>query len=71
MSQENAYDMSEICVLPDLDPWDPEVMAYVNPSSDTWKDCKPTFHAITRLVNGRVEMLPAAENVSSENCEFR
>ncbi|KAH7702605.1 Protein K03A11.4 [Aphelenchoides avenae] len=68
----HTYSSTEPCVLPKLDPLDASILSYVNPNYDPMKNCKPTFVPLTRVRNGRVEVVPEFEFARHlTGCEFR
>lgn len=59
----------ETCTLPDLDPWDPSIVPYLDPTYNPMRDCKPTFVPWTRMKNGRIDLLTGTADEA--NCDFR
>ncbi|KAH7723870.1 Protein K03A11.4 [Aphelenchoides avenae] len=67
-----TYSSLERCVLPKLDPLDASILPYLNPNYDPMRNCKPTFVPMTRVRNGRVEVVPELESARNlTDCEFR
>uniref|UniRef100_A0A0R3RXM6 DUF229 domain containing protein n=1 Tax=Elaeophora elaphi TaxID=1147741 RepID=A0A0R3RXM6_9BILA len=50
-----------------LDPWNPEILPYLNSSYDPWNKCKVTRVMHTELRNGSIRML---DNTTSQ-CKYR
>ncbi|KAI6230500.1 hypothetical protein M3Y99_01058500 [Aphelenchoides fujianensis] len=60
------------CILPKLDPWNPEVLRLVDPSHDPLRGCKPTFVRRSRLKDGQLLVnQTAAQLHDGEKCFFR
>ncbi|KAK0410848.1 hypothetical protein QR680_005359 [Steinernema hermaphroditum] len=63
------------CVLPELDPWDPENVRYINPNEDPLRNCKPTVEVITSVVDGALlvdrERIPKEEHEKAYTCVYR
>ncbi|KAI6238537.1 hypothetical protein M3Y99_00677600 [Aphelenchoides fujianensis] len=60
------------CVLPKIDPWDPEVLRLVDPSHDPLRGCKPTFVRRSRVKDGLLLVnQTAAQLRDGEKCFFR
>lgn len=67
-----TYAPMERCMLPNLDPLDASVLPYVDPNYDPLKNCKRTFVPMTRIRNGRVEVVQEDELAKNlAGCEFR
>ncbi|KAI6239772.1 hypothetical protein M3Y99_00543700 [Aphelenchoides fujianensis] len=60
------------CILPKLDPWDPEVVRLLNPSLDPLRGCKPWFSSRSRVKDGLLLVnQTAAQLHDGEKCFFR
>lgn len=58
------------CRLPLLDPWNWHVLPFLNEQRDPMRDCKPSFHPLTRLEAGKV-VLTEEERKKGTECRFR
>ncbi|RCN48828.1 hypothetical protein ANCCAN_05111 [Ancylostoma caninum] len=59
VAKSNPFD---ICILPEYDPWDEEIVQYVNQDYDPLKNCNHKFKPMTTLKNGIVTV--NAKNVT-------
>ncbi|KAH7702535.1 hypothetical protein AAVH_30308, partial [Aphelenchoides avenae] len=58
------------CRLPQLDPWDPLVVKFVDPDEDPFRKCKPTTTGISWLRDGKVVVNETLLAEGAE-CHFR
>ncbi|KAH7725882.1 Protein R03G8.3 [Aphelenchoides avenae] len=69
-AKPRAHPAFEPCVLPNIDPMDASIRPFLDPTYDPMANCTPKFLPITRMNNGRVEIIEEVANGVSD-CEFR
>lgn len=63
--------MFDHCELPELDPWDPSILKYLNPLKQPWKNCVPKIKPLTKLIDGQLFLFDNKANGSCfERCLF-
>ncbi len=57
------------CRLPSLDPWDPSIKRFLNPSKGINDKCNPSVNFVTSLKNGKLTIAKAFLNTTI--CDYR
>ncbi|KAH7710971.1 Protein K03A11.4, partial [Aphelenchoides avenae] len=66
----NVSKPAQGCKLPNLDPLDASILKFLDPTYNPLADCNVTFVPMTRVRNGRIELIAESSN-GTKGCEFR